>query len=188
MATEEKLETTVTVGVVRFSYAHVHEAVVIGNKVGAQPKYSVSLIIKKSDTKTIEKIKKAIENAKTNGKAILKNKWLPSYKNPLRDGDLERAEDAAYKNCYFLNANSTTKPGLLDKNKSPILVKEDFYSGCYGWANLNFYAFDKGGGTGIAAGLNHLMKTKDGEPLTQRMTADEAFESVEVDDDEEDFI
>ena len=48
----------------RFSYANVWEAKSIN---GGAPKFSVSLIIPKSDTKTVEKIKAAIEAAYKEG-------------------------------------------------------------------------------------------------------------------------
>ena len=100
----------------RWSYANVWEPKSIN---GGVPKYSVSLIIPKSDTKTIEAIKKAIQAAYKEGEAKLKGNSrsvppLEAIKTPLRDGDLERPDDEAYKNSYFVNANSTTPPGIVD--------------------------------------------------------------------------
>ena len=53
----------------RWSYANVWEAKSIN---GGTPKYSVSLIIPKSDTVTVEKIKKAIQAAYDEGQSKLK--------------------------------------------------------------------------------------------------------------------
>jgi hypothetical protein len=94
----------------RWSYANVWEAKSIN---GGAPKFSVSLIIPKSDTVTVQKIKAAIEAAYHEGEAKLKGngKSVPALsviKNPLRDGDTERPDDPAYAGCYFVNANSTT--------------------------------------------------------------------------------
>ena len=50
----------------RWSYANVWEAKSIN---GGAPKYSVSLIIPKTDTVTIEKIRRAIEAAYHEGEA-----------------------------------------------------------------------------------------------------------------------
>ncbi|MBR3430236.1 MAG: DUF2815 family protein, partial [Clostridia bacterium] len=80
---------------------------------GGTPKYSVSIIIPKSDTVTIEKIKAAIKAAYEEGQSKLKgnSKVVPALedlKTPLRDGDKDRKGDEAYKNSYFVNANSTT--------------------------------------------------------------------------------
>lgn len=78
----------------RWSYANVWEPKSIN---GGTPKYSVSLIIPKSDTKTIAKIKAAIEAAYKEGEAKLKGngKSVPALsvlKTPLRDGDAERPD------------------------------------------------------------------------------------------------
>lgn len=98
----------------RWSYANVWEPKSIN---GGTPKYSVSLIIPKSDTKTIAKIQAAIEAAYKEGEAKLKGngKSVPALsvlKTPLRDGDAERPDDEAYKNAYFVNANATSAPGI----------------------------------------------------------------------------
>lgn len=100
----------------RWSYANVWEPKSIN---GGAPKYSVSLIIPKSDTKTVAKIKAAIEAAYAEGESKLKgnSKSVPpltSIKTPLRDGDVERPDDPAYANAYFINANSATAPGIVD--------------------------------------------------------------------------
>ena len=92
---------------------------------GGTPKYSVSLIIPKSDTVTIAKIRAAIQAAYDEGQSKLKgnSKFVPALediKTPLRDGDKERKGDDAYKNSYFVNANSTTKPGAVYGDRSPI--------------------------------------------------------------------
>ena len=114
----------------RWSYANVWEAKSIN---GGAPKFSVSLIIPKSDTVTVQKIKAAIEAAYHEGEAKLKGngKSVPALsviKNPLRDGDTERPDDPAYAGCYFVNANSTTAPGIVDADRNPILVRSEVYS------------------------------------------------------------
>lgn len=92
---------------------------------GGAPKYSVSLIIPKSDTVTVNKIKAAIEAAYEEGQSKLKGngKTVPALsvlKTPLRDGDLERPDDPAYANAYFINANSATAPGIVDADRQPM--------------------------------------------------------------------
>ena len=104
----------------RWSYANVWEPKSIN---GGTPKYSVSLIIPKSDTKTIAKIKAAIEAAYVEGESKLKgnSKSVPplaAIKTPLRDGDAERPDDPAYANAYFINANSATAPGIVDADRT----------------------------------------------------------------------
>ncbi len=170
----------------RWSYANVWEPKSIN---GGTPKYSVSLIIPKSDTKTIAKIEAAIEAAYKEGEAKLKGngKTVPALsvlKTPLRDGDLERPDDAAYANAYFVNANATTAPGIVDLDRNPILTRSEVYSGVYGRASINFYAFNSSGNKGIACGLNNLQKVRDGEPLGGKSSAESDFDT----EDDEDFL
>jgi len=168
----------------RWSYANVWEAKSIN---GGTPKFSVSLIIPKSDTVTIAKIKAAIEAAYKEGEAKLKGNGrsvpaLSVLKTPLRDGDAERPDDEAYANAYFVNANSATAPGIVDADRQPILDTSEVYSGVYGRASINFYAFNSNGNKGIACGLNNLQKIRDGEPLGGKSRAEDDFA------DEEDFL
>lgn len=167
--------TKVITGKVRFSYANVFEPTAMQD--GQTPKYNVSIIISKSDTKTVEAIKKAIEAAKEAGKSKIadKNGKIPvNLKTPLRDGDEERPDDPAYENSYFINANSERKPGVVDRDLNPIMSRDDFYSGCYGRASINFYAFNVNS-KGIACGLNNLQKLEDGERLAGGSSAEEDF-------------
>lgn len=170
----------------RWSYANVWQAKSIN---GSAPKFSVSLIIPKSDKKTIAKIKAAIEEAYHEGEAKLKGNGrsvpaLSVLKTPLRDGDTERPDDEAYANSYFVNANSSTAPGIVDADRQPIIDTSEVYSGVYGRASINFYAFNSNGNKGIACGLNNLQKIRDGEPLGGRSRAEDDF----ADADDEDFL
>ena len=169
----------------RWSYANVWQPKSIN---GGTPKYSVSLIIPKSDTVTVNKIKSAIQAAYEEGESKLKGngKSVPSLKaikTPLRDGDLERPDDDAYKNSYFVNANSTTAPGIVDADRQPIIDTSEVYSGVYGRASINFYAFNSNGNKGIACGVNKLQKISNGEPLGGRSRAEDDFA-----DEEDDFL
>lgn len=170
----------------RWSYCNVWEAKSIN---GGTPKFSVSLIIPKSDTVTVQRIKAAIEAAYRDGESKLKGsgKTVPplvAIKNPLRDGDTERPDDAAYAGAYFINANATTAPGIVDADRQPILTRSEVYSGVYGRASISFYAFNSNGNRGIACGLNNLQKIRDGEPLGGRASAESDF----ADEDEDDFL
>ena len=176
--------TKVVTGKVRFSYVNVFEPTAMDDN--ATPKYNICIIIPKSDTATVNKINKAIEAAKQAGKAKLadKNGKIPAnIKIPLRDGDIDRADDPAFENSWFINANTLRKPSVVDRDLNPIMQREDFYSGCYGRASLNFYAFNVQS-KGIAAGLNNLQKLEDGGPLAGGSTADEDFGGENTWDDE----
>ncbi|MFP3153331.1 DUF2815 family protein [Lachnospiraceae bacterium ZAX-1] len=170
----------------RWSYANVWEAKSIN---GGTPKFSVSLIIPKSDTVTVQKIKTAIEAAYHEGESKLKGNGktvppLAAMKTPLRDGDEERPDDETYANAYFINANSAAAPGIVDIDRNPILSRSEVYSGVYGRASINFYAFNSNGNKGIACGLNNLQKIRDGEPLGGKASAESDFAT----EDDEDFL
>lgn len=179
--------TKVITGVnTRWSYVNAWEAKSIN---GGALKFSVSLIIPKSDTKTIEKIQAAIQAAYEEGQGKLKGngKSVPALsvlKTPLRDGDAERPDDETYADAYFINANSATAPGIVDADRNPILDRSEVYSGVYGRASINFYAFNSNGNKGIACGLNNLQKIRDGEPLGGKSRAEDDFAT----EDDEDFL
>ena len=168
----------------RWSYVNVWEPKSIN---GGTPKFSVSLIIPKSDAKTVEKVKAAIQAAyeegqgklKGNGKSVPK---LEALKVPLRDGDVERPDDPAYANSYFINANSNTAPGIVDANCDPVITRSEVYSGVYGRASINFYAFNTNGNKGIACGLNNLQLMRAGEPLGSKASAESDFATCDDDD------
>lgn len=168
--------TKVTTGKVRLSYTHLFEPHAIE---GNEPKYSVSVIIPKSDTETLKAIKEATEQAKKDGAAKWGGKVPATLKTPLRDGDAERPDDEAYANCFFLNASSKNKPGVVDQYVQTILDATEVYSGCYGRLTLNFYAYSASGNKGIACGLGNVQKLEDGEPLGGFTRAEDDFEAIE---------
>ena len=172
--------TKVVTGKVRLSYAHVWDPVSIND---SKPKYSVSVIIPKSDKETVKKINAAIDAAIEEGvpKFGGKKPNKAALKLPLRDGDTER-DDEVYKNAFFLNANSTTAPQIVDRSVNPILDREEVYSGCYARVSINFYAFNTNGNRGIACGLGNIQKVADGEPLGGRSNAKDDFSSLDDDD------
>lgn len=167
-------KTKVVTGInTRFSYFNGWEPVSIN---GSKPKYSISVLIPKTDIVTINKINEAIDIAIEEGIARFGGKKpnKATLKLPLRDGDLERDNDA-YKGHYFINANSINAPQIVDANLDPILDRNEVYSGCYGRVSLNFYAFNSNGNKGIACGLGNVQKLRDGEPLGGRSSAKDDF-------------
>lgn len=162
----------VVTGKVRFSYAHVFTPQ--ASQEGGQPKYSVSIIIPKSDKETVEKINKAIEQAKEENKAVWGGTVPKGLKGGLRDGDEEK-DDPAYANSYFINANSSQKPGVVDADLNAILDASEFYSGCYGRASISFFAYNSNGSKGVGCGLNNVQKLEDGEKLGGASSASDDF-------------
>jgi hypothetical protein len=158
----------VVTGKVRFSYANVFSPK--ASVEGGTPKYSVSIIIPKSDKETISKLQKAFEEAKAASASYFGGAVPKGLKGGLRDGDEEK-DDPAYAGSYFINANSAQKPGVVDADLNPILDQNEFYSGCYGRASITFYPYNAQGSKGIACGLNNVQKLEDGEKLGGATTA-----------------
>lgn len=158
MATKSTKIKFVT-GKVRFSYANVFQPAATPNGV---MKYSVSILIPKSDTDTINRFKKAFEDCKAANAAAWGGSIPKLLKGGLRDGDTEK-DDPAYAGHYFINANSNERPGIVDEALMPIIDTSEFYSGCYGRASIILYPYETSGSKGIAAGLNNVQKLEDGE-------------------------
>ena len=174
-------KTKVITGVnTRLSYFHGWEPASIN---GGEPKYSVSVLIPKTDKETVDAINNAIDAAIEEGitKFGGKKPNRAAIKLPLRDGDIERDDDA-YKGHYFINANSKTAPQIVDKAVKPILDRDEVYSGCYGRVSLSFYAFNSNGKKGVACGLGNIQKIKDGDSLGGRPTAVDDFTTLEDND------
>lgn len=192
--------TKVITGKVRLSYANVFEPKAME---GQEPKYSSMLLIPKSDTATLKKIKAATDVAKEVGQ---KEKWggkVPAnLKTPLRDGDAEYPDNEAFAGHYFLNASAKTKPGIVKPiGKTPegktkfeeITDTTEVYSGCYAKVSIDFYPYNQSGSKGVAAGLNHVVKVQDGEFLGGRSSVQDDFadEDFDLEDeylDEDDFM
>ena len=178
MAENQKL----TIKNARLSYVTLFEprAVVEGGPLF----YSVSVIIPKDSKETINEFNKAVK------KIIDEQKWSSSAKKSadlaLRDGDDERPDDAAYRNCYFINAKSNKKPRVVDRAIQDIDDPDKIYSGCYGNVLISLYPFDKGGNKGVGVGLRAVQFVADGEPLGS-VVSDDEFENFEEAIDE-DFI
>ena len=179
----DNTNTRVKIGEVRLSYCHLFTPEAVAD--GGEKKYSVSLLIPKSNTKLVEDVKAAIKAAFMAGVSTRFGGKQPApgtWKNPLRDGDAERPDDETYSGCWFINATSKTKPGIVKivkNNGEKMLVEvtneDDVYSGCYGVVSVNFFAFNNAGNKGVAAGLNNVLKTKDGDFLGGRASAQSEF-------------
>lgn len=178
----KQINTKVITNEVRLSYANIWEPKSIN---GGAAKYSCSIIIPKSDTETVEAINAAIEEALNEGTSKFGGKIPPrgALKLPLRDGDTERDDDA-YRGCWFVNANSTTPPQVVDKYVRPITDHSEVYSGVYAKVSIAFYAFNSNGNRGVACGLGNIQKIRDGEPLGGRTNAAAEFTTLA----DEDFL
>ena len=178
--------TKVITGKVRFSYVNIFKSRAFSGS--DDEKFSICLLIDKEDKKTLKAINDAVQAAIQDG---ISSKWggkkPANLKLPLRDGDAERADEAPeYEGMFFLNANSTQKPGIVDKDLNEILDPDEVYSGCWGRASINFYAFNTNGNKGVGVGLNNIQKLKDDERLGAARASAEADFGDDFDDDEDD--
>ena len=170
----------------RLSYANIWEA--RQSMEGDKMQYSCCLLIPKSDTATVQRIQAMM--AKIEAEAV-GTKWggkkPANLKQPLRDGDAERADEAPeYEGMYFLNCNSTQKPGIVDKDLNEILDPDEVYSGCWGRASINFFPFNTNGNKGVGVGLNNIQKLKDDDRLgAARASAESDFGGDDFEDDED---
>ena len=183
------MATKITTGKVRFSYVSIFEPK--ANQ-GGQDKYSVTLLIPKSDTYTMNLIKGAMQEAKELYLSKNKGKQLPTnLKSTIHDGDGERPSGGEFgaecKGHYVMTVSSTTQPLIVDAQKKVITDPKEVYSGCYGRAIINFYVYDTQGNKGISAGLQGIMKLHDGEPLSGAVVTDKDWDDGWVDADANDF-
>ena len=181
-----KSPTQVVTGKGRLSYCHVHEP--HAQEEGQTKKYSLAFLIPKTDKATIAKIEAAVKAAIEEGKTKCWNGKIPpssKLKLPLRDGDEEKGDDPNYIGHLFFNCSSTNKPQIVDKALSPIMDKEEVYSGCYGRISVNFYPFNVSGNSGVGVGLNNIQKLADGAPLGGGTRAEDDFaDDFEGEDDD----
>lgn len=147
--------------------------------------YSIMILIDKRATETLAKINSTVEKFKTDPLAVASwgGKFMSNFKTPLRDGDTERDTEKSpeYKGCYFINANTYNKPGVVDSGMNDILNKADLYSGCYGRVSLMPAAYHVDGNKGIKFYLNNVQKMAEGTPLSGVSNASDDFTAVEED-------
>ena len=185
------MKTQITTGKVRLSYCNLFEP--RAAVAGGSETYGVTLLIPKTDTYTLQKIKSAMEAAKQAYLAKNAGKKLPTeLKHTLHDGDGERPNGGEFgpecKGCYVITVSSKNKPVLVYSDKTPITDPQELYSGCYGRAILNFYVYDTNGNKGLSAGLNGVMKLSDGAPLSGGIVTDADWDDDWEDDEEDDLL
>lgn len=170
---------SITTGKVRASYVHIFQPQepIGGN---GDPKYSVTLLIPKTDAATLNLIYAEIERAKQEGvQKVFKGSMPALLALPIYDGDGKRPNGEDFgEECrghMVLRASSKDQPSIVDANIQPILNPADVYSGCYIRASISFFAYNPGAKQGIGCGLNAVQKIADGEPLTMRVSPQEAF-------------
>ena len=187
--------TKVVTGKVRLSYCHLFEPSKSPSAPESAPaKYSTTILVPKSDTATVNKIKAAQMVALENGKASKFGGKIPAgWKSTFRDADDPAEADILEKNPeyaghYFMTVSNTRKPGVVDQNLQPILDPMEVYSGCYARVSINAYPYSAQGNKGVSFGLNNVQKMGDGESFTGATRAEDDFEALSAEEAEEVLI
>lgn len=181
--------TKVVTGKVRLSYVHLFEP--WSNDPDQTPKYSTVLLIPKSDKATIKKLRAAQQAALEAGKDSRFGGKLPkNWKDTIHDGDEEADLDnnPEYEGHLYMTVSSKTKPGIVDRDVDPILDSTEVYSGCYARVSINAFPYSTSGNKGVSFGLNHVQKLADGDFLGGRSRAEDDFDSVSGDDEDDDDL
>ena len=188
-----KSPTKVITGNVTLSYVNLVNPKSIN---GSTPRYGCSVLIEKSDKKTIDAINAGIAAAYEADIAKLKgnSKIAPpliALKTPIRDGDAERPGDEAYANRFFLNAHANSKPGIVQITQrepelilEPITDPDEIYSGMKAKVSLSFFGYNNSGNKGIGVSINNVLKVGDGPRLGGKASAAEDFGDLADDDDD----
>ena len=179
------MSTKVVTGKVRFSFCNIWEP---RAQNGGDPKYSVTLLIPKSDKATLAKIEAAMKEAADIFRQKNGSSSLPAKPNhTLHDGDGVRDSGDPFgpecKGCMVITVSSKQKPVIVDRDRNEVLDASEVYSGCYGRAAINFYGYSSNGKKGISAGLLSVQKLADGQPFGTVGSADDFADDYEDEDD-----
>lgn len=178
------IPTKVLTGEVRLSYVNLVTPRVNNNDPTATPKYSVTLLIPKTDTAVKANIDASIEAAAKDAQAKI---WggvrPPVLPIPIHDGDGVRENGTPYgpecKGCWVITASTKNKPQVVSQSDiNTELLPQDIYSGMYARVSINFYAYNSAGKRGVGCGLRAVMKTRDGEPLSSSVVTAAEFAGV----------
>jgi hypothetical protein len=186
------MATKIVTGKVRFSYAYLFEARA-SQQGGDDAKYSVTLLIPKTDTETLGKIKQAMQEARDNFCNRNGANAIPAkFNHTMHDGDGLRDSGEPYgeecKGHYVITVSSKQKPVIVDRVGNEILDASEVYSGCYGRASINFYGYNTNGKKGVSAGLLAVQKLADGEPFGTVGSADDFNDGFQDEGADDDFM
>lgn len=167
---------------VRLSYCNLIQPRAAMNGQG-DPKYSVTLLIPKSDYATKADIDQSIEAAAREATAKIWGGVRPQFASVVWDGDGVRKNGMPFgpecKGHWVLTASTKQKPQVVGADNINVeLAPQDIYSGMYARVTLRFYGFNSNGNRGVGCGLGNVMKTRDGEALAGGASAASDFAGV----------
>lgn len=182
--------TRVVTGKVRLMFPNLFKPVAL--REGQEPKYSVMVVIPKSEKDTLKKLRDAEAEALRQG---IEQKWggkkprnlAPSIiKDADEDGTAEDYPDRA--NTYYLttSAASRFKVGVVDRQKQEVMDESEVYSGAYARVSMTAFPYDAQGNRGVSFGLNNVQMLGGGERLIGGPSAEDEFDEWTEDDDGDD--
>lgn len=172
----------VLTGEVRLSYCNLITPRAPLNGQG-DPKYSVTVLIPKTDVATKADIDASIEAAAKEAVGKIWGGVRPRFDSIVWDGDGVRKNGMPFgaecKGHWVLTASTKQKPQVVGiDNINAELAPQDIYSGMYGRVTLRFFGYSQSGNRGVGCGLGNVMKTRDGEPLSGGASAASDFAGV----------
>lgn len=187
--------TKCLIGEARMNFVRVFEPEAFN---GGEPKYSVILSFDQDNEELYKKIEAAINECVEKAKTSMYGGKLPkNFKVvEIKDGDEDYEKDG-FAGQYTIKASSAYKPEVVKKatvmGKAqivPITDEDEFYSGCYGYASVSFFAYDNGVSKGVTCGLNGVIKSRDGEKLGGGGSAAADFADIlaDIEDEDEDVF
>ena len=151
---------------------------------GGEPKYSVTLLIPKTDFATKADIDASIQAAAQDAVSKVWNGAAPpQLRVPIYDGDGVRPSGVPFgdecKGHWVMTASTKNKPQVVGMdNINCELAPSDIYSGMYARVTIRFFGYSNSGNKGIGCGLGNVMKTRDGEALAGSASASVDFAGV----------
>lgn len=145
------------------------------SQAGGPEKYSATLIFDKKDMPELAKVVKEVITAEWKEKGLDRAKQ-GLIKSPFLDGASKEARNketgeispglGADKFFIRVTANIDRPPAVRWKDPNTQETENTVYSGCYGKAVLNCFAWNHpASGDGVSFGISFFQKIAEGEPL-----------------------
>lgn len=172
-----RTESRIILGPATLCYVHLNEKYDPDNT--GTGKYCCTVLIPKSEKATYEALRQAVEAAKQKGKTAKWEGKIPGRLDiALRDGD--EKEDETMQGNWVITAKTDRRPEVVDRDRMPIMDAEAIYSGMKAIVSLTLYPYKVSGNAGVAAALNNVMKTHDGQRLSGGKSAKEDFADIDA--------
>lgn len=155
--------TKFTTGKVRLSYQSIWSTKIEDGK--DTEKYTACILVPKSDTKTVDLFKRGIEEVTNAVKAGNGGKLPSGFKNPMRDGDVEKQGDVNFEGHYYINMSSKFPPKIVDRNRNTLTDSSTVVSGDYIRVIVNLFPYNVSKNSGVGVGFNGIQLIEKGEYL-----------------------